>query len=152
MSIPANTDAFLDAIHRATPNGEWIAVQHHPNGDWSVHVIMAESRSRALPLDVVRLVIAAREMMSARGERDGELFDELDKAAEAFADRVPWDDQPEPDRPPARPVGNAVPVPTEAVSRLNTYQPCVDPGQALCSRIALDEVLAYFLKLAEARP
>jgi hypothetical protein len=27
---------FLVAIHEKTPNGEWISVQHHPNGDWSV--------------------------------------------------------------------------------------------------------------------
>jgi hypothetical protein len=27
---------FLAAIHEKTPNGEWISVQHHPNGDWSV--------------------------------------------------------------------------------------------------------------------
>lgn len=27
---------FLDAIHQRTPTGAWIAVQHHPNGDWSV--------------------------------------------------------------------------------------------------------------------
>lgn len=27
---------FLNAILEATPNGEWIRVQYHPNGDWSV--------------------------------------------------------------------------------------------------------------------
>jgi len=28
--------SFLAAIHQRTPTGQWIAVQHHPNGDWSV--------------------------------------------------------------------------------------------------------------------
>jgi hypothetical protein len=27
---------FLAAIHAKTPAGQWIQVQHHPNGDWSV--------------------------------------------------------------------------------------------------------------------
>lgn len=27
---------FIRTIHERTPGGEWIAVQHHPNGDWSV--------------------------------------------------------------------------------------------------------------------
>lgn len=30
------TKAFLDAIHERTPQGHWIEVKHHPNGDWSV--------------------------------------------------------------------------------------------------------------------
>jgi hypothetical protein len=29
-------DGFIEAIHRRTPTGAWIAVRHHPNGDWSV--------------------------------------------------------------------------------------------------------------------
>lgn len=37
---------FFDAIHAATPNGEWIAVQYHPNGDWSVaHSPLAPSKA-----------------------------------------------------------------------------------------------------------
>ncbi len=28
--------AFVETIHRNAPNGDWIAVKHHPNGDWSV--------------------------------------------------------------------------------------------------------------------
>jgi len=27
---------FIDEIHKRTPLGQWIHVQHHPNGDWSV--------------------------------------------------------------------------------------------------------------------
>lgn len=27
---------FVATIHDRTPNGEWIEVQHHSNGDWSV--------------------------------------------------------------------------------------------------------------------
>lgn len=46
-----------------------------------------------LPKDVIRLVIAAR--LVAYGEPDSQAIKELDDAAEAFADRVPWDDEPE---------------------------------------------------------
>jgi hypothetical protein len=49
----------------------------------------------ALPDDVVRLVIAARVV--AYGDPTPEETRELDKASEAFADRVPWDDEPEPE-------------------------------------------------------
>ena len=45
-----------------------------------------------VPEDVCRLVIAARE--TAYGDQERETLDELDKAAEAFASRVPWDDEP----------------------------------------------------------
>ena len=29
-------EGFLEAIHEATPAGEWITVRHTPNGDWAV--------------------------------------------------------------------------------------------------------------------
>lgn len=57
----------------------------------------------ALPADVVRLVIAAREvafgelrdLVNASGDEDQRrMMDELDKASEAFASRVRWDDEP----------------------------------------------------------
>ena len=48
-----------------------------------------------LPQDVVRLVIAAREV--AYSDPTPETFRELDKASEAFADRVPWEDEPKDD-------------------------------------------------------
>ena len=32
----AKDSNFLKAIHERTPTGAWIAVQHHPDGDWSV--------------------------------------------------------------------------------------------------------------------
>ena len=45
-----------------------------------------------LPADVIRLVIAARIVaFSDQGEK---AIDELDDASEAFADRVPWEDEP----------------------------------------------------------
>lgn len=49
-----------------------------------------------LPPDVVRLVIAAREIAFG-GYIPGDVpaLKELDDASEAFADRVPWEDQPE---------------------------------------------------------
>lgn len=46
----------------------------------------------ALPADVVRLVIAAREV--AYGDADAENLKELDHAVEAFGERVPWDNEP----------------------------------------------------------
>lgn len=49
-----------------------------------------------LPADVVRLVIAARKV-AYEDPGDQALLRELDRAAEAFADRVPWDDEPEDD-------------------------------------------------------
>lgn len=45
-----------------------------------------------LPDDVVRLVIAARQV--AFVDASEEAIDELDTASEAFADRVPWEDEP----------------------------------------------------------
>jgi hypothetical protein len=42
--------------------------------------------------DVRRLVIAARKV--AFGEVSRETLKELDEASEAFAERIPWDDQP----------------------------------------------------------
>jgi len=37
-AIRRSRDEFVQAIHDATPNGEYIEVQHHTNGDWSVAV------------------------------------------------------------------------------------------------------------------
>jgi hypothetical protein len=34
--VPSDLDRFIAEIHKATPNGEYILVKHHPNGDWSV--------------------------------------------------------------------------------------------------------------------
>jgi hypothetical protein len=45
-----------------------------------------------LPADVCELVIAARVV--AFEDRSAEALKRLDKASEAFADRVPWDDEP----------------------------------------------------------
>lgn len=48
-----------------------------------------------LPPDVVRLVIAARVAAFEDHIADETVRKELDEASEAFADRVPWEDQPE---------------------------------------------------------
>lgn len=45
-----------------------------------------------LPDDVVRLIIAARVV--AFSDQKMEAMKELDAASEAFADRVPWEDEP----------------------------------------------------------
>lgn len=47
----------------------------------------------SLPGDVVRLVIAAREIAFGDGI-SSEAIKELDAASEAFAERVPWEDEP----------------------------------------------------------
>lgn len=47
-----------------------------------------------LPPDVVRLVIAARNV-AFEDQPSREALKELDEASEAFADRVPWEDEPE---------------------------------------------------------
>ena len=39
---------FLDAIHTATPNGEYVEVQHHPDGGWSVCEKPAKPRCRVV--------------------------------------------------------------------------------------------------------
>jgi Lar family restriction alleviation protein len=48
---------------------------------------------RAVPQDVVDLVIAARVV--AFEDQSQEALDVLDQTSEAFADRVPWEDEPE---------------------------------------------------------
>lgn len=48
--------------------------------------------AKELPDDVRRLVIAARVV--AFSDQSKEAMKELDEASEAFADRVPWDDEP----------------------------------------------------------
>ena len=52
-----------------------------------------------VPADVRRLVIASRRV--AFETQDREAIKELDAASEAFADRVPWDDEPEESMQPA---------------------------------------------------
>lgn len=59
---------FTAAIHAATPNGEWIAVQHHPDGDWSVAVApitAAEVAKDALIASLQERVDAADRIVSA---------------------------------------------------------------------------------------
>lgn len=50
----------------------------------------------SVPSDVARLVVAAR--IVAHEDQGPEAIRELDRAAEAFASRVPWDGEPEPPR------------------------------------------------------
>lgn len=63
----------------------WDAAQAHFHGD--------ASSEGGLPADVVRLVIAARHVAFEDHPGKEELR-ELDAASEAFAARVPWDDEP----------------------------------------------------------
>lgn len=48
-----------------------------------------------LPQDVINLVIAARNVAFDTSGPTSEYLAALDKASEAFADRVPWEDEPE---------------------------------------------------------
>lgn len=50
--------------------------------------------AEAIAADVVRLVIAARNVAFGDQPTDAAALKELDTASEAFADRVPWDDEP----------------------------------------------------------
>lgn len=56
---------------------------------------IAQRRRERLPADVVRLVIAARVAAFEDHIQDPTVRRELDEASEAFADRVPWQDEPE---------------------------------------------------------
>lgn len=49
----------------------------------------------ALPQNVIDLVIAAREYIYTSHQPDDEGYKAVDAALEAFASRVPWDDEPE---------------------------------------------------------
>ena len=51
-------------------------------------------RLDGLKPDVVRLVLAAREAAFGGHIQDEEVRRELDQASEAFASRVPWEDEP----------------------------------------------------------
>ena len=43
---------FLALIQERTPNGEWISVKYHPNGDWSVgHAPITAEVERAAVVD-----------------------------------------------------------------------------------------------------
>ena len=78
-------------------------MRHEPTGTNLLNFAQAEAMVRHmvegapdLAADVIRLVIVAREI--AYSDLDGEEWkaarDELDKAAEAFASRVPWENEP----------------------------------------------------------
>lgn len=53
------------------------------------------SNQSALPADVIELVIAAR-LVAFEDRPSSDAIRRLDQASEAFADRVPWDDEPRP--------------------------------------------------------
>ncbi|MFC5421969.1 hypothetical protein ACFPOB_20615 [Bosea eneae] len=56
------------------------------------HELIRAGAPAGLPEDVARLVVAAR--IVAYSDQSAEALRELDKASEAFADRVAWDDEP----------------------------------------------------------
>lgn len=57
--------------------------------------VLEQSEPVPLAQDVINLVISAREVVYGDDLRvDDKLFDILDKAAEAFASRVPWENEP----------------------------------------------------------
>lgn len=63
LPSPVEREAFIEAIHAATPLGEYVEVQHHPNGDWSVGKI-------ALPSPVGRGEIVEEAAVDPRLDPD----------------------------------------------------------------------------------
>jgi hypothetical protein len=77
--------------------------------------------SAVLPDDVVRLVIAARGVAYYGPAAD--TMQELDQAAEAFAVRVPWDDEPDAEGSEPEVVGEATPSLAGSGSAPSTLAP-----------------------------
>jgi hypothetical protein len=63
------------------------------SGNEQVAAEVVQPIRKALPQDVIDLVIAARVYAYETG--DSEAYDAIDKALEAFASRVPWENEPE---------------------------------------------------------
>lgn len=66
----------------------------------TIEAIRILEGTQALPADVVRLVIAGRtiwEILDQGVDRTEPEVRELDRALEAFSERVPYDDEPEQD-------------------------------------------------------
>jgi hypothetical protein len=82
MAAESNAETFTYTATGMQTGGK-------PLGDWTVTVARAGAE---IPADVAALVLAARSV--AFGEPDKAAIKRLDAASEAFADRVPWDDEP----------------------------------------------------------
>lgn len=72
-----------------------------PEKSWKAYALeemrranAAEDRIRRLPQHMARLVIAAR--IVAFEDKGPQAIRELGQASEAFAELVPWEDQPQP--------------------------------------------------------
>ncbi len=69
-------DDFIAAIHDRTPNGEWIEVQHHPDGDWSIR-----AAPRAVVANDATGVVfsqeAARKLTDAQWEKFWDFAEEV---------------------------------------------------------------------------
>ena len=72
---------------------ESIHPDHRPGTALYDAILVALREAEAVPPDVARLVIAAR-LVAIEDDTSPEAIKELDAASEAFADRVPWDDEP----------------------------------------------------------
>lgn len=104
----AGEDALREAVRRFLPTNINLDAVHLPDeATIPLDVTMGELRElraalnarqsgegerEALPRDVRRLVIAARLALESQ---DDEALGELDRASEAFASLVPWNDEPE---------------------------------------------------------
>lgn len=91
----------LDSVNPELPadqqetNCAWL-LRELDDLEGTIHRLRATIRGDVrgtLPADVRRLIIAAR--IVAFEDQSVEALRELDQASEAFADRVPWDDEPE---------------------------------------------------------
>ena len=104
--------SILSALEPAAPEGEQEPVawrsrntlggadgwnyytdQPQPHEQYYDEPLFTRPSEQALPQDVIDLVIAAR--IVAFEDQSPEKLHALDKASEAFASRVPWDDDPE---------------------------------------------------------
>jgi len=81
QAIRRSRDAFIAAIHKATPNGQYVEVQHHPNGDWSVCDTPTKPRCRVVTSP--RFYGEADRGRAARAFHD----DALGASDHAFPDR-----------------------------------------------------------------
>lgn len=72
-ALPASATSFIVKILVSTPNGEWVRVQYHPNGDWSVASVidegldelLREARRMILPGMSPSEVLLARDRLDA---------------------------------------------------------------------------------------
>ena len=166
FAIEAVTEALFSPTERADPgagegaifqSGTFIAEplpmppyryqDEGPVGSFSTTPSPASTSSGEgdLPADVVRLVIAARKI--AFEDYDDTDIKELDAASEAFASRVPWEDEPEDgaDSPSQAAIRVFREGYTKRLASTSSQQPA--PGAPEGWREALEKARALFVEI-----